>query len=864
MQYSNTALRVTWNSDSDLSPVRSNTWDIIPYPGTAIPRDLENVNNRDSGTASGLALEDGSEYSVSVTTCNAAGLCTLAETHTPILVDGSPPVDGFFATETDSTFPRSVAVPDGMAWRNRRRAGDSRITLSFYGFSDVHSGISEYWVEIGTSFGGSDLSQGAVQVQSVTNDPVTGSSSATVPTLGHVTVNQTIYLTLWAVNGVGLSSQRVTGSFIVEEEEGEDDRGRLRHIRSSRCQLESCLGHCSCAARGDLCPLTLANNLIMCEKVSEENVVMEQRVGVVNLSPQQPSGEDLFTSMTDKLLGAWEVPVSSPFQRLEWTVGLIGGVAGSGLFDLSVDQIWREVGNSSSAIFSVNPLHPLLHGETYVVYVRGWFNYTHYVEFASSGITVDVSGPQTVPGGRVREGGSGTECDHTANHTSIDVEWNGVFIQELSAVHSSYQIGIGDVPGCDNVLSFSATPQSHTSTSLSSSFSHGRLYFTTLRITSPLSVSVDTISDGFLVDTTPPQVGVVFDGLGNRDEIAQSNTDSLSGRWVGFHDAESGIHHYEVAWSDSPSPPVDQEFENVGIRLQWTIAGLELNHGVTYYVHVAAVNRAGVWSPIVSTNGVTVDITRPEHLQCEWEPLNLTSFEPISSGVSPCNNSLTQEDELGFIHISRSSSFSPFSGCVSQLLSEPLSLFLHTSPDTLHSLSFWLARQPGYSGCGQETPVGLRVVGPGLEDVLLVHTQSEDSLEWWTRFQVYFTPDDSNSILTLSPLSSQYRLLLDDLVVSRCHSINLIPFNDVINNKSSVFQVSQEHISGVLTRIRVRWEVGEEGEEGVREYWWAIGTTEAGEQLQPFTSTGNSCDNFISWHSSKKSTASQNSNLSSL
>ena len=839
-QFSNTALRAAWNTDSQLSPIHFTVWSIQSYPGTVIPRESQNVNNRDSGTASGLALEDGCTYSVSVTTCNGAGLCAAAESHTPVLVDGSPPVDGYFAAQTDSTFPRSVTVPDGLGWRNRQRAGDSRITLSFYGFSDAHSGVSEYWVEIGTSFGGFDLTQGAVQLSSLSLDPVTGANTATVQTVGHLAINQTLYVALWAVNGVGLSSQRIVGSFIVEDEEGEEGRGPLRIVRSSSCLLESCLGHCTCAARGDLCPLNPMNNLAMCEKVSVDVVPEALKVGVANISPQQTAGQVLFTSMTDKLLGSWTLPVPIPFQRLEWSVGLKGGVEGSGLFDGNVDQIWREVGNSLSAIFSVNPLHPLLHGEMYVVYVRGWFNYTHYVVFESNGITVDVSGLLVVPGGRVREGGSGTEIDHTADQSSIDVEWNEVFVQELSGLHSSYQIGIGDAPGTDNVLSFSAAPSPPIfTTSLSSAFSHTKHYYTTLRATSPLSVTMDTISDGFLVDTSPPQVGVVFDGLGYHDEIAQSNTDSLSGRWTGFHDTESGIHHYEAAWSHSSPPTDDVEYENMGIRLQMTFSDLELIHGDTYYIHVAAVNRAGVWSSVVSTNGITVDMTQPEYRQCVWEPLNLTSFELINSGASPCNDSLTYEGEEGLISLPHFSSFTPFSGCVSHLLLSPLTLTLPTSPSSLYTLSLWLSRQPVNSGCGQLSPLGLRVAGPGEQkEVLLVHTQNGDTLHRWTRFQIHFTATDSNSVLSLSPLSSQYGLLFDGLVVSRCHSIVPIPFNDVINHNSSVFQVSQEHISSVRTRFRVRWEVGEEGEEGVREYMWAIGTTEGGEQLQTFTSTG--------------------------
>ena len=833
-QFSNSALRAMWISYNTLSPIRDTWWSILSYPGTAIPRDTENVNSQDSGTASRLSLKDGVEYSVSVATCSAAGLCSQSETNTLILVDGSPPVDGFFAVETDSTFPRSAAVPGGMAWRNRPRAGDSRITLSFYGFSDIHSGISSYWVEIGSGFGQFDLTQGPVEIHP-TEDTATGSLSATVATEGHVMLNQTLYLSLWAINGVGLPSRRAQSSFLVEEGE-EENRGTLRHVRSSLCPLESCLGHCTCAARDDLCPLP-TSHFAECEEVVEEDLIEDERVVMTSVSPQQPAGDVLFTAITDKLLGRWEIPDHSPFQRLEWTVGRKGESPGSGLFDISTDQIWKEAGNISSAIFSINPLYPLVDGETYAVYVRGWLNFTHFTVFESDGVIVDTSGPQVIPGGRVREGGSGTKVDHTANQTTIEVSWNGVFISQPSAAHSSYQIGIGDVPGSDNVIRFSLAPPGFSSASLSGQLSHGRRYFTTLRATGPHSLITDSISNGFIVDTTPPEVGVVLDGRGYSDELAQSGTSSLSARWTSFHDAESGIHHYEIAWSTSSTPALDLDYEDVGIGLSWTMSGLELDDGSTYYIHLAAVNGAGVWSQVVSTNGITVDISQPQQLQCQWEALNLTSSEPISSGVSPCDEPLPRDVESGITKLYHSATFSPLSGCFSQLLSTSHTLTVPTSPDSLYTLSFWLAQQPVGSGCGQLTPLGAKVTAPGVEEVVLVHTWNGDMLTRWNRFQFQFTADNFSSILMLSPLSDQYQIVLDNLVVSQCHTVDPIPITSLITNRSSVFHIAQEHISGVTTRLSVRWELGEVGED-VREYKWAIGMTLGGEQLQPFTSTG--------------------------
>ena len=779
-------------------------------------------------------MDDGAVYSVLVVGCSGSGLCSRSQTHTLVLVDSSLPVDGYFATETNSTFPRSVSIPDGMRWRNRVQAGDSRVTLSFYGFSDAHSGISQYWAEIGTGFGESDLSQGS-RLLSPAQDTQTGSWTATVNTVGHVVPGSSLYISLWGVNGVGLESRRVHGSFTVEEVEGQTNRGSLRLLRSSQCSFDSCLGHCTCAARGDLCPLESIDTMT-CEEVGVDDIPEDQRVGVVNVSPQQTMATDseLFTSVTDKLVGRWEVPVPSPYQRLEWTVGTTSG-PGNGLFDSSVDQIWREAGSTSAAIFSVNPLHPLLNGETYVFYVRGWLNDTHYAVFRSSGITVDVSGPRVVSGGRLREGGSGAELDYTANTSTIEVTWNGVFIEELSAVYSTYEIGIGTVPGSDNVLAFSPTPSPPYTTALSGPLTDGQTYYTTLRATSPLSVTMDTISDGFSVDTTPPEVGVVMDGLGYHDDIAQSDTRSLSARWAGFHDAESGIHHYEMAWSESPDM-VTGQYVDMGIRLRGTLTGLELDHGVTYYMHIAAMNNAGVWSASVSSNGITVDVTRPEQIQCYWEDVDIPSLEPISPGTSPCNYSLDTGSDV--TPLPPSLSFTPLSGCLSHLShSHPHSLTLHTLTHSLYTFSFWLIRQPGGSGCGHVSPLRARVVAPGLDEVVSVHTRNGDTLHRWSRFQFQFTADSPSSMLTLSPLSDQYGIVFDSFRVSRCHTTDTIPFDDVITNSSSVFHVSQEHVSGTWTRLRVHWEVGE-GVGGVREYQWAIGTTERGEHLQPYTSTG--------------------------
>lgn len=847
-QYTSTALRVTWVSQDSLSPVHLHFWSILSYPGTAIPLDSQTARHQDSDTAADLSLADGATYTILTISCNAAGLCSQEEAD-PILVDSSPPVDGYFAVETSSTLGLSQAVAGGMTWRNRPR-GDSRINLALYGFSDVHSGITEYWVAVGSGFSQSDLTGGAVQV-SMTQASDSGTRIGLVEMGQALEVSGTIYITVWAVNEAGLESRRVQGSFIVEEVEGRTNNGTLALLRSSQCSLLTCLGHCTCAARGDLCSVGL-EEVEQCGEVDPSSLPLEERVRVFSVAPQQREGAGggaLFTAVRDKLVGRWEEPESgtSPFQRLEWTVGEKGASYGAGLFDTANDQIWREAGSSPAAIFSVHPSYPLLDGVSYVFYVRAWFNSSHYAVFESSGITVDTSGPQVAAGGRVREAGWGgpADSDYTANQTQIQLSWSGVFLNTLSGAHSTYQIGIGDTPGSDNVVPFASVSSGETSATLSGlRLAHGRHYYSTVQASSPLNVLLTSISNGFTVDQSPPNVGMVLDGLQYWDISAQSHTHSASARWTGFHDAESGIHHYELAVTDTPDQPDESEYENVGIGLRETVAGLSLIPGQTYYTHVVAVNNAGVWSDDVSSNGITVDTTRPGHAQCTWNTLPISSFEPAIPGDSPCPSNTTLEEVGGdwvveAAHVELlppSPSFSPLSGCLSLFFTGQITLTLSTVPNSLYTFSFWLGQKPG-SGCGHHTPLLTRVTGPGLDQVVAVHTQTEDTLQHWSRFEFQFTADGPNSTLVLATLSDQYGMVVDGLTVSECQTSIPVPIDDLISNQSSVIHVSQEHLSGSRTRLHARWELGDE-ESGVREYLWAVGTVERGEQLQPYTSTG--------------------------
>ncbi len=75
--------------------------------------------------------------------------------------------------------------------------------------------------------------------------------------------------------------------------------------------------------------------------------------------------------------------------------------------------------------------------------------------------------------------------------------------------------------------------------------------------------------------------------------------------WIPFVDFESGIVNYEVCLSSAL-----QNCANVGLNRSYTLDGLLLSHGETYYATVRGTNRIGLSSEMIST-GVLIDLTLP-------------------------------------------------------------------------------------------------------------------------------------------------------------------------------------------------------------------------------------------------------------
>lgn len=842
-QPSSSAIRITWNFTDNLYmyqyfvSLESASGSILPVP----PRTILNAN---SATLSGLSLSDGCWHRVTVIGCDLTGLCVQSSSPS-ILVDASPPIDGYFAVASSSVANLSRTVPGGMTWRNLPVRGLARLDLAFLGFLDPHSQVQEYWATVGTALSADDL------LPATLLSPSLASNDSLDIYLARVTLNQQVsdplYVSIWAVNGAGLRSHIVQASFSVESGE-QPNNGSLALLRSGSCSIDSCLGHCTCAARGRLCNMAA---LTTCSP-PVSSPPPDRTIRVYNTVPQlqpspapgpsSPQMPPLFTSITDQLYGRWEyaVPTSQEIQREEWSVGIQGQPPGEGLMDVVSGTVWRDASTARSAVYSVPEEYPLVEGEVYVFHVRAWYGITEYSVFTSAGVVVDIRGPSAIRGSRIRDGRGSRDSDFSSDPSTLSMCWGGIFSPALSGNYSTYQLGIGSLPGSDDIYPLTSVLAGVVSADLSGlSLEVGVAYYSIVRASNVLGVSVTSISDGTVVDTTPPEMGVVLSGRGLRESIAQTDTDSIPVRWYDFSDVESDIEHYEVAISNtSTASPVNLVYTDEGIGLQTRRTGLSLVPGQTYFMYVVAVNRAGLRSPAVVSRGVAIQDQRPQGRVClerSDELLRNPSFENSTATGVPCPLQLLDvtmatygwELDTQYAAVSALPETPAADGCFSLGFLGSLSQSFPTTPGLPHQLrfSYWYSALPLHAA--------VRVQLPGIEQLI---TRPLTSTGWQVA-HVGFVPGDSMSLLTLSSALSNSLIYIDHVTITRCSRYDVITSVELAVTWPDTVRLSYQVVSSSKVKLSAVWDVVDLVS-GIREFWWAVGSVPGGEQFQPYQSTG--------------------------
>ena len=340
-QYDGSYISLSWNITDDEIPMKSFELSIQSHHDGIVP-----VSNLMLGIASGTTialpndqrLRDGNIYSVKVIGCNAAGVCC-ASSSDDFIVDSTPPLLGGFL--------------EPMYWRIEK--DNTVLSLLWTGFVDPHSDVRRYFLMIGSSYGGSDISDGIKEVE---HDKSNSEQRHEMVLRGKtLPIGNLIYLTIWAENGVGLST--VSGKlsvFVLPEGKTEGSKKGELLIQKHSCDIQYCNHDCTCARVNGYCvpdgPKLKCNE--QNDTTTESLLIYHEHINTkLSLSPS-----------TSCLAAYWQDNIaSSPVERYEWSVSVFGHEPGFGIFDVINEKYLFDSDLRNYAKFCLSQNTSLLQGK---------------------------------------------------------------------------------------------------------------------------------------------------------------------------------------------------------------------------------------------------------------------------------------------------------------------------------------------------------------------------------------------------------------------------------------------------------------------------------------------------------------------
>jgi hypothetical protein len=419
-QYDNSVLIARWKFTEKESFIISNEIILKSHNNGKTIKDVYTQGNENNIT---IKLEDkdvlksGDSYSVQISSCNAAGLCTHGISDS-VVIDSSPPQIGGFQNT--------------MKWKNYHNT--TQILLLWYGFTDLHTGIEKYGISVSNSFTGSELSSGIIYANHVNSETQTLSLNLTRV----LSETEDIILSVFALNKAGLRSKISKTTVSLVADNIKQDRGFLQ-IQRYLCRTHTCNNDCTCSVKGNKCNLDFGSNA--CTRSNNETEITS-----VNFGFGESSANVSLSSAC--VFAHWAVKDLTKIQRFEWSIGVSNAYPGAGVFDRNTENVWQENGHLTNTTFCVNNRKKLVHGESYVFYVRGWLSGDTYVDKQSSPLLIDTTEPTIRRGKSIKETlfkCSEDDIDILNSTSDILVCWDGVFLDRGGPI-VKYAISAGSFP----------------------------------------------------------------------------------------------------------------------------------------------------------------------------------------------------------------------------------------------------------------------------------------------------------------------------------------------------------------------------------------------------------------------------------
>lgn len=226
---------------------------------------------------------------------------------------------------------------------------------------------------------------------------------------------------------------------------------------------------------------------------------------------------------------------------------------------------------------------------------------------------------------------------YSTSSTTLHASWSA---NDAESGIARYEYAIGTTAGGEELIPFTDAGNAVQITHSDMILTNGaRYYFSVRAVNGAGLVSGVGVSDGILVDYTPPAQPIVID-----DGKCTGSADALHFVY-GSGDTESGISYYEYSIGTAAGLADVLSWRGAGLVREQTVKNLALSHGETYFANVRAYNHAGLFSD-GSTNGIIVDLTAPKAPAIEIISasaskisFSIAAADP-ESGISQCQYAL--------------------------------------------------------------------------------------------------------------------------------------------------------------------------------------------------------------------------------
>jgi len=591
-----TTIHASWSSSDPESGISRFEYSVGTSAGNSSVRGWTDAGTSVQMDITGLDLSNGSTYYVNCRATNGAGLISSVGSSDGITLDTTPPV--------------TPTVTDDGAYT----ASTSQLHAT-WSSSDPQSGIASYKYAVGTT-------AGAANVVPWTD---VGTNTSVTKTGLSLTDKQAYYFSVIATNGAGAASEAgVSNGIIVDATPPTkpvvtDDgayTGDSSQIHASWVVSDSESGIArseysigTSAGATDVVGWTDADGStsvtrtglnLLDGKTYYVNVRAYNTVNVVSeigssdgitvdlVTPQAPvvTDDGLFTSSSSALHASWTAVASpSGVARYEYSVGTSPG--GTNI------RTWTTAGTA----LQVNATGlALQNGVVYFINVRAvnTLGKVGYVG-SSDGITVDTTPPTTPV---VTDAGA-----WSASPTTINASWSSTD-PESGVVE--YKYAVGTTPGATNVLNWTSAGSQTTLDIGPLALSDLGTYYVSVKARNAAGAeSAVGTSDGIRLDLTPPTTPTVTD-----DGYYTVDATRLHALWMAS-DTQSGIARYEYSIGTTAGAADVIGWNSAGTATEYTINGLSLQSGTRYYINVRAINGAGSYSAIGSSDGIIVETTPP-------------------------------------------------------------------------------------------------------------------------------------------------------------------------------------------------------------------------------------------------------------